>query len=323
MKSIASDTLAVLRNSESEEKIFIFENAIRPVGIASWLKTFEGDDEFEEIEAEVYKIQAFVASRPGTQIVTTLQESRNTSFDEISQVEWQDVDEKAFEVSPHWSSGNPAVDEILNGGLYGVAVIAGEPKVGKSLMSISSAVCAARAGWRVIYCNAELSRAQMACRLQNYMGGIDPTVVENLSIANINPGITIDRLCGELENRIQANDNRLLIVLDSLNRVCEMSQAADSSNGYFSLMREWSAWAMTSRRTTEGRISWILVSELAQHGKTKGQNLEYLADCVVTINATISDDVVDVNVPYSRNTPGGSVGSLMRDFKTGTFERYQ
>ena len=320
MKSSAADTLAVLRNSDGEERVFIFENAIKPVGIASWLKTFEGDDEFEEIEAEVYKIQAFVSSRPGTQIVATLNESRHTS---TNPVEWQDADEKAFEVSPHWSSGNPAVDEILDGGLYGVAVIAGAPKVGKSLMSISSAVCAARSGWRVIYCNAELSRAQMSRRLQNYMGEIDPTVVENLSIANISPGISLDQLCGEVENRIATSDTRLLIVLDSINRVCEMSQTEDTENGYFQLIRDWSAWAMNSRRATEGRISWLLVSELAQHGGVKGRNLEYLADCVVRINATISDDIVDIDIPYSRSTRSGSVGSLVRDFKTGTFERYQ
>tara|TARA_Y100001973_G_scaffold72399_1_gene105563 strand:+ start:1397 stop:2359 length:963 start_codon:yes stop_codon:yes gene_type:complete len=320
MNNAGADTLKVLQTSDDEERVFIFQNAIRPVGIGAWLRSFEGDAEYEDIQAEVYKIEAHIASRPGNRLIETLRVARNTA---LHPIEWQDADEPCFDSSPKWSSGCDAVDDVLDGGLYGVTVIAGAPKVGKSLMSISAAVCAARAGWRVIYCNAELSRSQMSLRLQNFMGAIEPEVVERLSIANVTTGVTIDNLCRELEERVALEDERLLIVLDSINRVCDMGQADESENGYWSLLRDWSAWAMNSRRSSEGSVSWLIVSELAQHGGVKGRSLEYLADAVVRINATSADDIVDVDVPYSRATRSGTVGVLRRDFGHGLFERCQ
>jgi predicted ATP-dependent serine protease len=204
-------------------------------------------------------------------------------------------------------------------GGVGVTVLAGQPKVGKSLMSLSCGIESAKAGWRVIYVNAEMSRAHIGLRLLNYMGKIDPQVASRMKIANVTTGITIDGLYDEIEKEVEPTDTKLLIILDSINRIVDMGQSEGGENAYWRLLRDWSAWAMNSRRSTEGRIGWLIVSELAAQGHVKGRSLEYLADVVIRLNSTDVPDVIDVDIPYSRSTRSGSIGALFRDFARGIF----
>lgn len=297
-----------------------WDNELKAKGIAQLLRDYEGDDDIEELERELYALEGRIASLPGKRLLAELRAGMTDMLD--SPVEWQAADEVIVESSPSFPSGCEGIDAITPG--YGVTCIAGAPKVGKSLLAVSTAVEACRTGWRVILCNAELSRAQVGLRLLNYMGGIDPIVVERLHIANVSTGITMQKLYDEIEGKIDYDDRKLLIVVDSINRVCDMGATDGSEHGYWSLLRDWSAWAMNSRRATEGRISWLIVSELASHGGVKGRGLEYLADLVIRVNATSADnEIVEIDVPLSRGTRSGYVGALRRNFANGRFERAQ
>lgn len=320
----ALEMVAFLRQIQEDYSLealaWYYQNGIAYHGVGDFLEAFRNDEGIEDLRAEVHGMAAKIETLPGRQLLAELRAGLNTRLDPI---EWQDADDVHMEDSPHFPSSCAPIDEILDGkGLYGVTTIAGAPKVGKSLMALSCAIESARAGWRVIYCNAEMSRAHFGQRLRNYMGRVDPIVAEQLKIAHVTTGISQSFLLDALvDERVEAVDDRLLIVLDSINRIVDMGTTEESEAGYWRLLRDWSAWAMNTRRSTEGAVSWVIVSELAQHGGVKGRSLEYLSDVVVRINATGTDDIVEVDIPYSRATRGGYIGALRRDFKTGRFLR--
>ena len=317
----ARSTLESLRGYPLEAQAFFFENAVKPHGISNWLRDYELDEGFEDLREEIYSISARLETLPGKQLLAELQGSLNAS---VNPIEYRDASDFITEDSPFFPSSVDAIDEMM-GGFYGVTVLAGAPKVGKSLMAIGCAVEASRAEkpWKVFYCNAEMSDAQFIGRLRNYMGRVDPTVADNLKIVNVTTGITQELLLKSFEedDRVRYGDERILIVVDSINRVVDMGTQTDTESGYWKLLRDWSAWAMNSRRSSEGKISWLIVSELAQHGGVKGRNLEYLADTVIRINSTGTDDIVEVDIPFSRATRSGYIGAMRRDFKTGRFLR--
>jgi hypothetical protein len=167
-----------------------------------------------------------------------------------------------------------------------------------------------------------MSIEHLLLRFRNYMGKADPLVGKNLHIANVGPGITIDRLYEEIrEEGINHDADRLLIVLDSINRIVDFS-LGEGDEGYWKALADWAAWGMNSRRTTDGRISWLVVSELNSQGQVKGRNLEYTADMVIRISSTSVDDVVNIDVPYSRATRAATIGPAFRDFERGKFVQH-
>lgn len=312
------DTIKKFDN-DAEMMALFYDSAVRPHGVEEYLHRYEMDsgEDREALRVALYALGSRVDSMTGKILLSELRAGKEST---IKPIEWQDVDDPIFETSPHFPTGCAPVDEILSGiGGVGVTVLAGQPKVGKSLMAVSTAVESARAGWRVIYVNAEMSRAHIGLRLLNYMGKLDPKVVSRMKIANVTTGITIEGLFAEIEKEIQVSDTKLLVVLDSINRIVDMGQTESGENAYWRLLRDWSAWAMNSRRSTEGRIGWLIVSELAAQGHVKGRSLEYLADVVIRINSTDVHDVVDVDIPFSRSTRSGSVGAMFRDFSRGRF----
>lgn len=313
---------AIREYSGDHELIAWFsDNAISTHGVPALMRDYEcdPDEDFEDLRGLLYSLPARVASMPGRMLIEELRVGKSA---DDTPLEWQDVSDPIFDASPHYPIGCTPVDEILAGmGGVGVTVLAGQPKVGKSLMALSAAVESARAGWRVIYVNAEMSRAHIGLRLSNYMGKLDQGVVDRMKIANVTTGITLDGLFAEVEKEVRVDDDKLLIVLDSINRIVDMGQTEGGENAYWRLLRDWSSWAMNSRRATEGRIGWLIVSELAAQGHVKGRSLEYLADVVIRISSTDVEDVVDVDVPYSRSTRSGNAGALFRDFSRGLFLR--
>lgn len=320
-ENTATKLLARMREVDLEVLAWYWDTQVKPLGIPDFLRPFEDDQDFQELQSEIYALEGRVSVLPGKRLLAEL---RDAKLSTLHPIEWQDAIEPVGLLSPHYPTGCSPVDEILSGGAYGVTVVAGAPKVGKSLLAISTCVEAARAGWKVVYINAELSRAQVSLRFANYMGRIDPIVVERIRIANVTTGISMDAVLDELNNdRVEYTDTKVLVIVDSINRVVDMGAQDGSENGYWKILRDWSAWAMNSRRATEGRVSWLIISELASHGGVKGRSLEYLADVVIRINATGTEDIVEVDVPLSRGTRSGYIGALRRDFQTGRFERGQ
>ena len=144
-----------------------YATAVKPHGTENWLRDFEVDPntDNDELRSLVYAIEGRYYAMPGNRLLAELRAGKEST---IAPLEWQEVDDPIFDASPHYPTGCAPVDEILAGmGGVGVTVMAGQPKVGKSLMSLSCGIESAKAGWRVIYVNAEMSRAHIGLRLLN------------------------------------------------------------------------------------------------------------------------------------------------------------
>jgi KaiC/GvpD/RAD55 family RecA-like ATPase len=237
----------------------------------------------------------------------------------LNPAEVQRVDESITDLTPHWSSGCEPIDKVLAGkGFYGCGAIVGEQKTGKSLLAIGAAVEASRAGFRVIYINSEMSRGHIAERFFRYMGGsIDPIVAERMQIINVGPGFSIDVLIEKAGELMEYDDRRLLFVMDSLNRLVDFDTA---DGGYFDAMKRWVLFALAARKESDGAIASILVSELGRSGKSKGDQVEYACDTVVTLKATETKGLVELQVTASRATDSGDAEVLHRNFANGRFE---
>ena len=275
-------------------------------------------DNINRLTDVILSIDARFNSSSGKQLLKILHESRKNS---VASVEWSSPTDAVPDSStPFWKTGCDPIDELTGGGA-GMVVCAGMPKVGKSLIALSSSVEAARAGFKTVYVNAEMSSDHLLRRFHNYMQKVDPIVGKNLHIAHVGPGLTIDTLFAEIKNfAIEDDTEKILIILDSINRIVEFGCSADGSeDGYWKTLADWSAWAMNSRRASEGRISWLLISELNSQGSVKGRNLEYTADIVLRLQSSGVDDVVEIDVPYSRISKAGKIGMAFRDFSTGRF----
>jgi len=235
-------------------------------------------------------------------------------------IEVQEVTDPPGLQPPPWPTGCASLDALTGGGGYGMTVIAGEPKVGKSLLALSSAVEAARHGWRALYVNAELTRSEIANRLQRYMQTMDETVCDQLRILNVDAGVQPNHVIHKVQESLDFDDRRLLIVLDSINRIVDMSQAdLERDSGYWGCMRQWSEFARQSAKISEGHISFLVVSELNQQNRVKGRNLEYTADLVVRISSTEIDGIVEIDVPYARSSRGGKLGQHVLSWWQGRF----
>lgn len=223
--------------------------------------------------------------------------------------------------SPRFPTGISKLDTLLDGGLYGVAAISGAPKVGKSMFAMAVALEAMRDGWLVIYANAEMTRATLTNRLLALCGGWIPIDLnESLIFYTVQRGITLAALENRIRNSLNLDTQKLLVVLDSINTVAEMSITSSGDANYWNALRDLGHLAMASRKSSEGKCSWLLVSEQNARGELKGLKLQYTADVVVSMKAAEAEGQVEISVPYARESRSGDVGRFMRKITNGRFE---
>lgn len=274
----------------------------------------------ETVEALVTLLEELQRMRVecyGTRINQWLTDANTTPVDRYSSLAPDDTPGASM---PQWPTGCRKLDDLTGGG-YGMTVISGEPKVGKSLLAMSAAIEAARSGWKVVYFNAELTRASVLNRVLAYAKGVDESIKANLSIHQIEAGFTVDDAIEAIRGQLDLETRKLLIVQDSVNRIVDLSTDDGSEMGYWRTLRAWSELARRTSRISEGVISSLLVSELNKQGRTKGGGLDYAADLVVSIQADSEEnrDLVYMAVPYARASRSGKVGELMRSWENGRF----
>lgn len=297
---------------------WFFDNRIKPMGIETWLADIEAREpgHLELLRQEIHALSGRIDSLPKKRLMACLSTAHTPT---LNPAEVQRVDDPITDLTPHWPSGCESIDKVLAGkGFYGCTTIVGEQKTGKSLLAIGAAVEAAREGWRVIYVNAEMSRGHIAERFFRYMGGKpDPIVAEQLQILNVGPGFSIDVFIEEADKLLEYDDRRLMFVLDSLNRMIDFDT---ERGGYFEAMKRWVLFSMAARKESDGAISSVIVSELGRNGKSKGDQLEYACDTVVTLKQTGTKGLVELQVAASRATDAGDPEVLHRNFANGRFE---
>jgi len=191
------------------------------------------------------------------------------------------------------------------------------------LGKVSSPCQSALAGWRVLYLNCELSKDEVAQRIYRYVdGNFTAKLVRHLTVLNMNVGFSIEEVTNRFIDKVNWQDTKMLIVLDSINRAADLSSEHDGSeSNYWGLLRKWSMLAMQSRRHSYGDISWLIVSELNRAKEVKGQSLEYIADMVIRLENTDMENMARIDVAMSRSTPSGLVGDgiFLRDHARSRF----
>lgn len=225
-----------------------------------------------------------------------------------------------------WRTGITAVDHMTEGGGYGLTVFGGQPKLGKSLAAMGAGLTACADDWVVVYVNAELTPREMHQRIGRYLRRpgcqITPGHVHlNFMLVNANPGFTIEGLIPEIRQTVDLDTHRILIVLDSVNRLAEGDgQMGKGEFAYFQRLRAWSEWPRIATRVSEGRLSFLCVSELNRKDQIKGGGLEYGANLVVTFTqAGDTNDLVDIDVSLSRETRSGTCGEHRREWESSRF----
>lgn len=271
----------------------------------------------EDVDALMVVI-AQIKSPPG--------EILRAEWDEFSRattdgVEPHDIRPEEHALTPRWRSGLGELDDIT-GGRYGVTVVAGAKKLGKSMIGIGMACETAMDGACVVYLNAEIPKVQLANRILRYCeGAIPQQIAENFHPIMVSPGATLDRIRQLIGEAIDPSAEHLLVVVDSINSVSE----ALGDNDYFKSIREVANMVAIPRKHTEGRISGILVSETNRDGGAKGGKLEYLADLILLLKKTDDGpDFASIEIDASRESSlgdnFGQLGIFRRDFYRGRFQ---
>ena len=223
-----------------------------------------------------------------------------------------------------WPSNIKYIDEQC-GGFYGLAVILGAAKCGKTMMALGSCIeAAATEEWQVVYLCAELDEHEMATRINRYFAAHPASLSceDFLHIVFVGKGQTPEMIQSQIEAITDPGGPPILVCMDSINTITEMSGL-----DYLRTLKDYSLWAMLSRRMSNGAVSFLIVSETNQIGGAKGGKLEFWADQVIKISIpkkrTGEFGLVPVNLQLlaSRRTGGeGDMGIYLRNQKTCRFQ---
>jgi KaiC/GvpD/RAD55 family RecA-like ATPase len=232
-------------------------------------------------------------------------------------------DENASDTLQRWPSNLEYIDYHC-GGFYGMTVILGASKTGKTMLALGSCIeAAASEEWQVVFLCAELDQHEMSMRLNRYFNAhpASRSCEDFLHVVFIGKGQTPEMIQNEVEKATDPGGCPILVCMDSINTITEMS-----GQNYLATLRDYALWAMLSRRMSNGAISFLIVSETNQIGGAKGGKLEFWADQVLKLTVKKrggSAGLVPVRLDLlaSRRTGGeGEMGIYLRNQQTCRFQ---
>lgn len=207
-----------------------------------------------------------------------------------------EVDVEAATARP---TGVGELDRVLGGGLVPGAVIllAGEPGVGKSTLTLEIAAKAARAGSPTLYVTGEESAAQVRLR-----AGRTGALEEHLWLA-------AETDLGALLAHVDAVAPTLLVV-DSVQTIA--SAQADGSAGGVTQVRAVTAGIIAVAK--ERGIATVLVGHVTKDGSIAGPRLlEHLVDVVLQFEGDRHSTLRMVRAVKNRFGPADEVGCFALD----------
>lgn len=279
-----------------------------------------GDLEAQERELRA-ELEAQEAPRPSTppgrelrQILTRALKTDEPEGLRRVQIRRLDADTRP-EKSPRWPSRLPAV-QGYSGGFYGFSAIGGPKKAGKTTVAMGSALAAAEAGWSVFYFAGENTDQNLEELVHAYLGSFrafehPDWLHERFVLKRFGRRATLEQLVASVADRIWADTERVLIVLDSLNTLARAS--ATRSSPYLDQLGDICAFARTATEESAGRIGVLAISEENQRGGFAGQSIEYAAACLLAVQPRKKDPEKLALQLTSRESPGGFCGIHMRD----------
>ena len=192
------------------------------------------------------------------------------------------------------STGVSELDRVLGGGLVrgAVALVAGEPGVGKSTLLLDVAAKAARQGQTVLYVSGEESAAQIRMRAER----IEAMAV-NLFLAAETDLATV---LGQIH---QTKPD--LVIIDSVQTIA--SGEVEGAAGNVSQIREVAA-SLIQVAKTRG-VSIVLVGHVTKDGSIAGPRvLEHLVDVVIQFEGERHSRLRLVRAVKNRYGPTDEVG---------------
>lgn len=192
------------------------------------------------------------------------------------------------------STGVSELDRVLGGGLVrgAVALVAGEPGVGKSTLLLDVAAKASRQGQTVLYVSGEESAAQIRMRAERI-----EAMAENLFLAAETDLATV------LGQITQTRPD--LVIIDSVQTIA--SGEVEGAAGNVSQIREVAA-SLIQIAKTRG-ISIVLVGHVTKDGSIAGPRvLEHLVDVVIQFEGERHSRLRLVRAVKNRYGPTDEVG---------------
>ena len=192
------------------------------------------------------------------------------------------------------STGVSELDRVLGGGLVrgAVALVAGEPGVGKSTLLLDVAAKAARQGQTVLYVSGEESAAQIRMRAERI-----EAMADNLFLAAETDLATV---LGQIH---QTGPD--LVIIDSVQTIA--SGEVEGAAGNVSQIREVAA-SLIQVAKTQG-ISIVLVGHVTKDGSIAGPRvLEHLVDVVIQFEGERHSRLRLVRAVKNRYGPTDEVG---------------
>lgn len=229
--------------------------------------------------------------------------------------------------APRWQAGISGIDDnILMRGMYGLSVVCGPSKLGKSIVAYQSALQAAMNGWTVVYVDAELDDFQATDRIHHATG------LSAVDWCEVNPNFRWRQLFTRCPMQTLVEDvvaqigeaERVLVVIDSINRAAQWlikSEKDRKQVEYFDALREITNWALTARRLSRGACSFLFTSERNKRGGTKGEALEFACDLLLQLKGKPDEATAELVVQLSREGGAGSLGKYFRNWERCRFER--
>lgn len=182
------------------------------------------------------------------------------------------------ERGPTWPSGLEGIEPPLR--LSGVTIVSGPPSSAKSVLAISSSIAAARSGWDVLYLSAEMPEEVIARRIAEHAAGDLP---ETFRLVDVSYGATIETLMDFAEDLVSCRPT--LIVFDSLSSFVDQSEITNEHDTFgMGPLRRLVMWAINSRRSSEGQLSFLLLSEINKEGRAKGRMADHRADLALSMS---------------------------------------
>jgi len=192
------------------------------------------------------------------------------------------------------TTGVSELDRVLGGGLVpgAVALVAGEPGIGKSTLMLDVAARAARGDQTVLYVSGEESMAQVRMRAERIQA-----MAKNLFLAAETDLATV---LGQIE---QVGPD--LVVIDSVQTIA--SSEVEGSAGNVSQIREVAA-SLIALAKSRG-ISILLVGHVTKDGSIAGPKvLEHLVDVVVHFEGDPHSRLRLIRAVKNRYGPTDEVG---------------
>lgn len=167
-----------------------------------------------------------------------------------------------------WTTGIAGLDRVLGGGLTpgGVALLGGEPGIGKSTLLLQLAGFAAAAGRRVVYISGEESLPQLRARAER-LGVLHESL---LAASTTDAAAAVDAL--------SAAETPELVIVDSV----QTMHVAEAEGAAGSVAQVRAVAAACVEAAKRGQACLVLVGHVTKDGQIAGPKLlEHMVDTVL------------------------------------------